>query len=104
MDLVNLTKEPTEKLYSWVPHDLQAETVVFLPDVWSGKSPFLTGTAIRTSQPNWREFAISDCGCDMRLARSSIAAKISRLYPASYPLTGDGLLVSKAALARECPG
>ena len=60
------------KLYSWLPHDLAAERVVFLPDACPGKSPLPTGTAIQTRQPDWRKFAISDCGCGMRLLRSEV--------------------------------
>ena len=74
MEIINLSAEPLGKLYSWVPHDLRAERVVFLPDACPGKSPLPTGTAVLTRQPDWRKFAVSDCGCGMRLVRSSIAA------------------------------
>lgn len=67
MRITNLSAEPLGKLRSWLPHDLIADEVVFLPDACPGKSPLPTGTAIRTSQPDWRRFAISDCGCGMRL-------------------------------------
>lgn len=73
MDIVNLSAEPLGKLHSWIPHDLDAEKVVFLPDACPGKSPLPTGTAVLTRQPNWRRFAVSDCGCGMRLVRSDIA-------------------------------
>ena len=75
MDVINLTAEPLGKLYSWLPHDLQAETAVFLPDACPGRSPLPTGTAVKTSQPDWRKFAVSDCGCGMRLVRSSMDAE-----------------------------
>ncbi|MEQ1824170.1 MAG: RtcB family protein, partial [Fimbriimonadaceae bacterium] len=39
-----------------------------------GKSPLPTGTAVLTRQPNWRKFAVSDCGCGMRLLRSELSA------------------------------
>lgn len=58
---------------SWIPHDLKAEKIVFLPDACPGKSPMPTGTAVFTRQPSWRKFAISDCGCGMRLLRSEVA-------------------------------
>jgi release factor H-coupled RctB family protein len=51
---------------------LQAEEIVFLPDACPGKSPLPTGTAVRTLQDDWRRFAVSDCGCGMRLVKSNI--------------------------------
>ena len=38
-----------------------------------GKSPLPTGTAVLTHQEDWRRFALSDCGCGMRLLRSGIS-------------------------------
>lgn len=72
MDITNLSAEPLGKLHSWLPHDLRAQQVVFLPDACPGKSPLPTGTAVLTYQPDWRKFAVSDCGCGMRLLRSSV--------------------------------
>ena len=73
MYLVNLSAEPVGKLHSWIPHDLNAERIVFLPDACPGKSPLPTGTAVRTRQDDWRKFAVSDCGCGMRLLRSNLS-------------------------------
>jgi RNA-splicing ligase RtcB len=73
--ITNLSAEPLGRLHSWIPHDLQAEEIVFLPDACPGKSPLPTGTAVLTRQDDWRRFAISDCGCGMRLVRSSVPAK-----------------------------
>lgn len=75
MELINLSAEPLGRLHSWMPHDLQADRIVFLPDACPGKSPLPTGTAVLTRQPDWRRFAISDCGCGMRLLRSSLAPR-----------------------------
>jgi len=76
MNIVNLTDEPTGLLRNrWLPHDLEAEHVVFLPDACPGKAPLPTGTAVQTRQSDWRRFAISDCGCGMRLLRSDEAGK-----------------------------
>ena len=72
MKLINLSAEPIGRLYSWLPHDLEADTMVFLPDACPGKSPLPTGTAVLTHQPDWRRFAVSDCGCGMRFLRSEI--------------------------------
>ena len=72
MDVVNLSAEPLGKLHSWIPHDLEAERIVFLPDACPGKSPLPTGTPVLTRQANWRKFAVSDCGCGMRLLRTDI--------------------------------
>jgi RNA-splicing ligase RtcB len=75
MEVTNLSTEPIGKLHSWLPHDLQAEQIVFLPDACPGKAPLPTGTAVLTRQEDWRRFAVSDCGCGMRLLRSAIAVK-----------------------------
>lgn len=72
MNFINLSAEPEGRLHSWMPHDLEAETMVFLPDACPGKSPLPTGTAVLTRQPDWRRFALSDCGCGMRLLRSEV--------------------------------
>jgi len=74
MKITNLSAEPLGRLHSWIPHDLEAELIVFLPDACPGKSPLPTGTAVLTKQQDWRKFALSDCGCGMRLLRSNIAA------------------------------
>jgi len=74
VDVINLSAEPDWKLHTWLPHGLRAEQVVFLPDACPGKSPLPTGAAVLTSQTDWRRYAVSDCGCGMRLVRSSLAA------------------------------
>jgi len=53
---------------------LIAEKIVFLPDACPGKSPLPTGTVVKTFQSDWRQFALSDCGCGMRLLKSQIPA------------------------------
>ena len=72
MRLINLSAEPDEKLYSWLPCDLRAATVVFFPDACPGRSPLPTGTVALTRHKDWRRFAVSDCGCGMLLARSKV--------------------------------
>ena len=72
MNIVNYSAEPLNKLYSWLPHDLKAEQVIFFPDACPGKSPLPTGTVAFTKQDNWRKFAISDCGCGMLLCESPL--------------------------------
>lgn len=72
MRLTNLSSEPEGVLRSWLPHNLDAEHVVFLPDACPGKSPLPTGTVVHTEQENWRQFALSDYGCGMRLLKSSL--------------------------------
>ena len=72
MELINLSAEPMGRLHSWIPHDLQAEKIVFLPDACPGKSPLPTGTAVLTRQESWRRYAVSDCGCGMRLLRTDL--------------------------------
>jgi RNA-splicing ligase RtcB len=96
MNLINLSAEPVGKLYSWIPHDLEAETIVFLPDACPGKSPLPTGTAVFTHQPDWRKFAISDCGCGMRLLRSELAP--AELTPSRWDQVADLLRRNKGGL------
>jgi RNA-splicing ligase RtcB len=72
MKITNLSAEPEGVLRSWLPHQLRCEHVVFLPDSCPGKSPLPTGSAVYTRQPDWRQFALSDCGCGMRLIRSGL--------------------------------
>jgi hypothetical protein len=46
VQILNLSAEPLGRLHAWLPHDLHAEKVVFLPDACPGKSPLPTGTAV----------------------------------------------------------
>jgi RNA-splicing ligase RtcB len=96
MEITNLSAEPLGKLHSWLPHDLQAEQVVFLPDACPGKSPLPTGTAVLTRQEDWRKFAVSDCGCGMRLVRSSVQPK--DLDQARWDKVADSLRANKGSL------
>ena len=89
MRILNLSAEPLGKLRAWLPHDLRAEHVVFLPDACPGKAPLPTGTAVLTRQPDWRRFAVSDCGCGMRLLRSRLGR--SDLTPAAWDAVADAL-------------
>ncbi len=72
MKIINYSIEPQNKLYSWLPRGLEAETVVFFPDAGPGKSPLPTGTVVYTKQADWRKFALSDVGCGMLLVKSSV--------------------------------
>jgi RNA-splicing ligase RtcB len=94
--ITNLSAEPIGKLHSWIPHDLQAEQVVFLPDACPGKSPLPTSTAVLTSQSDWRRFAISDCGCGMRLLRSTIS--VSDLDLSRWNRVADHIRANKGGL------
>jgi RNA-splicing ligase RtcB len=96
VDIINLSSEPLGKLHSWIPHGLEAERIVFLPDACPGKSPLPTGTAVLTRQPDWRRFAISDCGCGMRLVRSSVPA--GNLHLAVWDELADRLRANKGGL------
>ena len=73
MEVINYSAEPLNKVYGWLPHDLEAERVIFFPDACPGKSPLPTGTVVFTKQENWRKFAISDCGCGMLLCEANIS-------------------------------
>jgi len=96
MKITNLSAEPLGKLHSWIPHDLEAEQVVFLPDACPGKSPLPTGTAVLTRQEDWRRFALSDCGCGMRLLRSQV--EIGGLDRARWNAVADSLRANKGTL------
>jgi len=96
MEIINLSAEPLGRLHSWLPRQLRAERVVFLPDACPGKSPLPTGTAVLTHQPDWRRFAVSDCGCGMRLLRSAVPA--SGLDLARWDALADRLRKNKGGL------
>lgn len=96
MHVVNLSAEPLGILHSWIPGDLEAERIVFLPDACPGKSPLPTGTAVLTRQANWRKFAVSDCGCGMRLLRSNLSP--SELDLARWDRVADLLRRNKGGL------
>lgn len=96
MKIINLSAEPLGKLYAWLPHDLSAESVVFLPDACPGKSPLPTGTAVLTRQQDWRRFAVSDCGCGMRLVRSQL--RPDELTPEAWNEIADALRSNKGGL------
>lgn len=74
MKLTNFSAEPLYQLYNWIPPGLKAEEIIFFPDACPGKSPLPTGTVVFTRQPDWRRFAVSDCGCGMLLAKSGLHA------------------------------
>jgi hypothetical protein len=74
-EITNVSNEPTEKVLSWLPHDLVAERVIFLPDVCPSDAPLPTGTVVITRDPNWRKYAISDCGCGMQLLKTNLSFK-----------------------------
>lgn len=96
MELINLSAEPLGRLYSWIPHGLEAEKIVFLPDACPGKSPLPTGSAVLTYQDDWRRFAVSDCGCGMRLLRSELAPE--DLDARAWDLLADILRKNKGGL------
>ncbi|HCP11249.1 MAG TPA: hypothetical protein DIT89_02845 [Planctomycetaceae bacterium] len=96
VDIINLSAEPIGRLHSWIPHDLEAERIVFLPDACPGKSPLPTGTAVLTRQNNWRKFAVSDCGCGMRLLRSDLSP--AELSPARWDRVAALLRRNKGGL------
>src|SRR5271169_6005591 len=96
MEIASLSAEPLGKLHSWLPHGLRAEEVVFLPDACPGKSPLPTGTAVLTRQWDWRKFAVSDCGCGMRLVRSSVQP--SDLDQTRWNKVADSLRANKGGL------
>jgi RNA-splicing ligase RtcB len=96
MKITNLSAEPLGKLHSWIPHDLEAEEVLFLPDACPGKSPLPTGTAVLTRQEDWRRFALSDCGCGMRLLRSQV--EVAGLDRARWNAVADSLRANKGTL------
>ncbi len=96
MEVTNLSAEPMGKLRAWLPHDIHAEKVVFLPDACPGKSPLPTGTAVLVRQPEWRRFAVSDCGCGIRLLRSDF--KYDDLTVAAWDAIADALRQNKGGL------
>lgn len=96
MELINLSAESLGKLHSWLPHDLRAEMIVFLPDACPGQSLLPTGTAVLTRQDDWRKFAVSDCGCGMRLLSSEVDGKA--LTREAWDQLADRLRANKGRL------
>lgn len=96
MRMLNLSAEHDHILYSWLPNHLNAETVVCFPDACPGRSPLPTGTATLLRRPDWRRFAISDCGCGMRLLRSE--QRSSALTQRRWDLIADALRANKGGL------
>ena len=96
MKIVNVSGKPEGVLRSWLPRDLEVETVVFLPDACPGKSPLPTGTAVFTRQPDWRRFAVSDCGCGMRLLKSGL--KHADITQALWDRLAEGIRANKGGL------
>ena len=96
MELVNLSTEPEGRLRDWLPRSLHAEKVVFLPDACPGRSPLPTGCAVHTRQSDWRQFALSDCGCGMRLLRSDLG--VDALKRDAWDAVADRLRANKGRL------
>jgi RNA-splicing ligase RtcB len=96
MRILNLSAEPEWKLRQWLPYDLVAEKAVFFPDACPGKSPLPTGTAVLTKQSDWRRFAVSDCGCGMRLVRSRLSP--GDLHSKEWNAIADRLRKNKGSL------
>src|SRR6056297_1771552 len=72
MEIVNYSEQQKNRLISWLPKNLEFEKVIFFPDVCPGKSSLPTGTVVLTKKTDWRQFAVSDCGCGMLLLKSSV--------------------------------
>ena len=96
MNVINLSAEPLGKLYSWIPTGLKAERIIFLPDACPGKSPLPTGTAVLTKQKDWRKFALSDCGCGMRLIKSDM--KLENFASADWENVAEKIKLNKGKL------
>jgi hypothetical protein len=94
--LTNLSAEPEGKLYSWIPRGLRAEHIVFLPDACPGKAPLPTGAVVLTRQTDWRKFAISDCGCGMRLLSSRL--QVQDVTSARWNAIANDLRANKGRL------
>jgi len=92
----SFSSEPIGRLHSWLPHDLNAEQVIFLPDACPGKSPLPTGTVVLTRQSDWRRFAVSDCGCGMMLIETRL--KPTDLTQERWNALADGLRARKGGL------
>jgi len=96
MRLLNLSAEPEGVIRSWLPRDLRAEVVVTLPDACPGRSPLPTGTVALLRRPDWRRYAVSDCGCGMRLVR--VDAGTDALTRSRWNGVADRLRANKGGL------
>jgi len=96
MRLLNLSAEPDGVIRSWLPSDLDADVVVTLPDACPGRSPLPTGTAALLHRTDWRRYAVSDCGCGMRLVR--VDAGTDALTLSRWNAVADRLRRNKGGL------
>jgi hypothetical protein len=93
-----LTDKLPWEIRQWLPQGLEAEEMVIFPDACPGKSPLPTGTALRTFSREWRNYAISDCGCGMQLLESQISLDdFDRLHP-QWDRLGNLLKANKGQL------
>jgi RNA-splicing ligase RtcB len=96
MEISNYSSEPDWKIRSWLPANLAPEKIVFFPDACPGRSPLPTGTASLLRRGDWRRFAVSDCGCGMRLLRSN--RDVSALELKKWDAVARGLISNKGGL------
>jgi RNA-splicing ligase RtcB len=96
MQVMNLSAEQEYTLRNWLPPRLDAERVVFFPDACPGKSPLPTGTATLLRRSDFRRFAVSDCGCGMRLLRGRVS--MADLTAARWDRVADLLQENKNRL------
>ncbi|MCA3004230.1 MAG: RtcB family protein [Planctomycetaceae bacterium] len=88
----NLSAVPDYEIRQWLTISgaiRVARRVVSLPDTCPGKSPLPTGTALLTSDPSWRRFALSDVGCGMAVVRTPLREADTRTE--NFRRTWDGL-------------
>lgn len=88
---VNYSGQQEWQLHQLLPYGLEADTVVFLPDVNPGKAPLPTGCVVRTNQADWRQFALSDVGCGMLLLKSQRSVEWFRQNKEKWDLVAHRL-------------
>lgn len=93
-----LTDKQDWELCQWLPRGLKAEEMVIFPDACPGKAPLPTGTALRTFDPNWRKYAVSDCGCGMQLLQTGMSSDEFQKRYSDWDTLGTKIRQNKGGL------
>ena len=100
--VVNTSTYSLEHAVSFLPQALiesaEVERIVLFPDLSPSRAPLPTGSAVKflPGAKNWRQYAISDCGCGMMLLNSGI--KQHEFSRQAWDAVGRDLMRNKGGL------
>lgn len=75
-EYVNYSFFPLAQVIHRFPHKLQAKKIILMPDFSPSRSPLPTGSMVelrKADNPEWQKYAVSDVGCGMVVARSTVS-------------------------------